>query len=101
MGVPPEFMFYDSGVFDQPSCKHDRFKIGHAVVCVGFGNDEHGTKYYNIRNSWSTHWGGKGYVRVVRGENDCSISSSAGYPEVAPLRWSDKCQRTRGLAPVY
>lgn len=83
MIVPPEMLFYDSGVFDQESCRHDAANIDHAVVCVGFGVDAQGTKYYNIRNSWSTHWGDKGYIKVVRGERDCSISSEAGYPSIA------------------
>jgi len=80
--TPPEMMFYDSGVFNSESCRHDQAKIDHAVAVVGFGFDQHGTKYYNVRNSWSTHWGDKGYIKIVRGDLDCAVSSVAGYANV-------------------
>jgi len=52
-------------------------------VLVGFGTDEHGTNFYTIRNSWSTYWGDEGYVKIARGELDCSVTDEAGYPELA------------------
>mmetsp|Transcript_100111 Transcript_100111/g.250948 ORF Transcript_100111/g.250948 Transcript_100111/m.250948 type:complete len:573 (+) Transcript_100111:73-1791(+) len=80
--VPEEMLFYDSGVLSVESCRHDESQIDHAVVATGFGTDEHGTAYYTIRNSWSTYWGDKGYIRIARGELDCCVSCEAGYPEL-------------------
>jgi hypothetical protein len=34
---------------------------------VGFGEDDAGTPYFIIRNSWSADWGEGGYVRVKAG----------------------------------
>ena len=38
--------------------------LDHAVVIVGYGTDSAGTAYYNVRNSWGTSWGEKGYMRL-------------------------------------
>lgn len=80
--VPDDMLFYDSGVLQVNSCKHDPNQIDHSVVLTGFGTDEHGNDYYVIRNSWSTYWGDQGYIKIARGELDCCISCEAGYPEV-------------------
>lgn len=81
--VPDEMVYYDSGVLNVASCKHNFTQIDHAVTAVGYGTDEHGTDYYIVRNSWSTYWGDVGYIKVARGELDCSISDQAGYPKLA------------------
>jgi cathepsin L len=54
---------YSSGVLD--GC--DNFIIDHAVVMVGYGNDQDlGMKYWKIRNSWGKEWGENGYFRLQR-----------------------------------
>jgi len=54
---------YSSGVINM--CKSN--VIDHAVVMMGFGKDaDSGLKYWNIRNSWGTHWGEQGFFRVKR-----------------------------------
>lgn len=40
--------FYDSGVYDQPTCSST--KVNHAVVVVGYGTDEHGKDYWSVKN---------------------------------------------------
>eukprot|EP00415_Alexandrium_ostenfeldii_P000560 UN0560 len=81
--VPDAMLYYDSGVLDVHSCKYDDSQIDHAVTLTGYGT-EGGKDYYVVRNSWSTYWGDMGYIKIKRGWNDCSVSSQAGYPEVAP-----------------
>jgi len=81
--VPDEMVYYDTGVLNVESCKHNKTQIDHAVMMVGYGTDVHGTDYYVVRNSWSTYWGDQGYIKVARGENDCAIASDAGYPEIS------------------
>lgn len=84
MIVPAEMNYYDSGVLNVESCRHDGgADIDHAVVLIAFGTDDTGTPYYTIRNSWSTYWGDEGYIKVVRGDLDCSIATVAGYAEVS------------------
>merc|ERR1712217_925851 len=80
---PHSLFYYDTGVFNVPECLHNQTTIGHAVTLVGFGTDQYGTDYYNIRNSWSTNWGDKGHIKIVRGDYDCSIASTPGYAEIA------------------
>lgn len=48
----------------------------HAVVVVGWGQDERsGTKYWIIKNSWGKGWGEDGFFRMIRGSNDCDIEA--------------------------
>ena len=50
--------------------------INHAVVLVGYGTSN-GVKFWKIRNSWGAWWGESGYVRLVRDQNACRITSVA------------------------
>jgi cathepsin B len=57
---------------------------GHAVKLVGWGT-ENGVDYWLIANSWGEKWGDKGYFRIVRGKNDCTVEQrrvTAGLPKV-------------------
>lgn len=59
---------YESGIIkpkDQEPGLHPEF-INHAVLLVGYGV-ENGTQFWNIKNSWGTTFGEKGYFRVARG----------------------------------
>jgi len=55
---------YESGVFD--GCNQTNPDIDHAVVLEGYGTDSALGDYYLVRNSWSPHWGEKGYIRLRR-----------------------------------
>mmetsp|Transcript_2833 Transcript_2833/g.5834 ORF Transcript_2833/g.5834 Transcript_2833/m.5834 type:complete len:360 (+) Transcript_2833:14-1093(+) len=56
---------YESGVFDD--CSYESMDIDHVVVLVGYGTDEEtGTPYWLIRNSWSPTFGEAGYIRLLR-----------------------------------
>eukprot|EP00397_Hematodinium_sp_SG-2012_P034997 GEMP01037592.1.p1 GENE.GEMP01037592.1~~GEMP01037592.1.p1 ORF type:complete len:529 (+),score=142.99 GEMP01037592.1:332-1918(+) len=86
IAVPQEMIWYESGVLDVPSCKVSSTNdLDHAVNLVGFGTAEGGKDYWLVRNSWSTNWGDDGYLKVVRGENDCGISLLGEYPIVEAL----------------
>ena len=58
---------YASGVIDAKDCNKGRYgNINHAVLIVGYGNDEAtGLDYWLIKNSWNTTWGDKGYVKFA------------------------------------
>ncbi|XP_060735510.1 procathepsin L [Tachysurus vachellii] len=72
------FMFYSSGIYDEPMCNPNN--LSHAMLLVGYGS-EGGIDYWIIKNSWGTSWGEGGYMRMIRnGSNTCGIASYALYP---------------------
>ncbi|XP_039985537.1 procathepsin L [Xiphias gladius] len=74
----PSFLFYSSGIYDEPNCNPNN--LSHAVLLVGYGS-EGGQDYWIIKNSWGTSWGEGGYMRMIRdGRNACGIASYALYP---------------------
>ncbi|GMI86751.1 senescence-associated gene 12 [Hibiscus trionum] len=75
-----EFQFYSGGVFTG-SCGT---QLDHGVTAVGYGEDDDGTKYWLVKNSWGTSWGEQGYIRMQRDvdakEGLCGIAMQASYP---------------------
>lgn len=68
------FQFYSGGVFSS-NCGQ---QLDHGVLLVGYGTD--GSDYWKIKNSWGTTWGEQGYIRFIRGQNECGLADSASYP---------------------
>lgn len=77
-----EFEFYSSGVYYNPKCQSNMDALDHEVLVVGYGN-EADQDYWIVKNSWSTHWGDKGYIKMARNRNNnCGIATQATYPLV-------------------
>lgn len=72
MKATDKFIYYGSGIFDDPRCSRRRNDVDHAIVIVGYGR-ENGQDYWLIKNSWNTDWGINGYGKYKRGTNACSI----------------------------
>jgi len=72
------FQSYSSGILDSTTCGTT---LDHAVEIVGYGTDN-GVDYWKVRNSWSSSWGEKGYVRIKRSSstNDIGICGIAAEP---------------------
>jgi len=76
-----EFQLYKSGVFTG-ACGT---KLDHGVLAVGYGYFE-GEDFYLVKNSWSTAWGDKGYIKLGRGskynngDGQCGMLLQASYP---------------------
>jgi cathepsin L len=74
------FQFYSGGILDDASCGTN---LNHGITLVGAGSDPStGKQFYIVKNSWGTSWGESGYIRMVRGKNQCGISSMASYATV-------------------
>ena len=77
------FQMYKSGVITSDDCGTN---LDHGVLIVGYG-EESGTKYWLVKNSWSSDWGDGGYVKIERSDstNDqgiCGIAMQPSYPVV-------------------
>ena len=74
--------FLVAGVYSEPECNAEN--LDHGVLVVGYGKDEDdGTPYWLVKNSWGTTWGVDGYIKMHRNkENMCGIASAASFPLV-------------------
>jgi len=72
------FHLYKSGIVQGAGCGTT---LDHAVLAVGYGTDS-GKKYWKVKNSWTTAWGEQGYVRIIRGTDECGILNG---PPVYPV----------------
>eukprot|EP01084_Bolivina_argentea_P236702 397934_1 len=74
---------YAGGVFKQ---KVNSSSTHHVVSIVGWGEEEDGTKYWVVRNSWGEYWGEMGWFRIKRGENLLLIESKCYFG--VPGNWT-------------
>lgn len=81
----PEFMYYGGGIFHSLDAewitrgleKPEWEKVDHTVLLYGWGETEHGMKYWKLRNSWGAVWGENGNFRMKRGVDESAIESLA------------------------
>jgi len=63
------FHFYKGGIIPNNGiCGED---LDHAVLAVGFGS-ENGVDYFIVKNSWTSKWGEKGFVRLEHNSWSCA-----------------------------
>lgn len=81
-----KFMLYRDGVFFDDECFNEPNYLNHGVLIVGYGTDTVNGKtsdFWLVKNSWSSHWGEAGYIRMARNNNNmCGVATSASYPLV-------------------
>jgi len=75
------FQLYSGGVLDNEACGN---QLDHGVLLVGYGTDA-GKEYWKIKNSWGQTWGEEGYIRFVRGQDQCGLADQAVYPTGAKM----------------
>lgn len=75
------FVFYKRGIYHNRECS--RTRLNHDVLVVGYGSTHDGAEYWLLKNSWGTHWGEHGFMKLARNTgNQCGIASRARYPLV-------------------
>jgi len=79
------FTFYSKGVYYDKKCKNTIAGLDHAVLLVGYGA-ENGEEYWLIKNSWSTHWGDNGYVKISQRDNNCGVAADATFAILPPAQ---------------
>eukprot|EP00116_Pleurobrachia_bachei_P005562 sb/3465824/ len=69
------FSYYKKGVLTVKNCGKTPH---HAMAVTGYTPE-----FFEIKNSWGSNWGDRGYVRFSRKiENMCGISNWNAYPEL-------------------
>lgn len=71
------FQFYSGGVLKANCGKN----LDHGVLLVGYGTAG-SDDYWLVKNSWGASWGEDGYIRLVRGKDECGLADAASYPTV-------------------
>ena len=61
MALTDEFQNYTGGIFIDTTGK---LEIDHYVTVVGWGI-ENRTKYWFVKNSRGSHWGEKGFFKII------------------------------------
>merc|ERR1719500_142586 len=52
----------------------------HSLTVVGFDEEEDGTQYWRMKNSWGPTWGEEGYLRLARGLGHCGVGGIFTVP---------------------
>ncbi|OON23646.1 papain family cysteine protease [Opisthorchis viverrini] len=81
--VYEDFTQYQSGIYFHA---WGELVGGHAIRILGWG-EQNGVPYWLIANSWNEDWGEKGYLRLLRGYNECGIEeeATAGLPDLSTI----------------
>ncbi|KAJ8605143.1 hypothetical protein CTAYLR_000477 [Chrysophaeum taylorii] len=76
---------YRRGVIRDPISPNETRRTDHVIELVGFGTEDDGTPYWEIRNSWGEYWGDAGFGKIYRGKNHMLIESRCYW--VHPEGW--------------
>ena len=74
--MPQSLDDYTGGIYcDDSGAVHTT----HEISIVGWGVTDDGQKFWNVRNSWGSHWGEQGFFRICKGVNNIAIESSCAW----------------------
>lgn len=77
----PDFYFYHSGYYYSDQCKSGNQDLDHQVLAVGYTQGPDGL-YTIVKNSWSTHWGEAGFIKISQQNNCCGVATQATFISV-------------------
>jgi len=83
--VGPAFQAYNGGIFNT----NETGEINHAIVLVGWDDNQGANGVWFLRNSWGPNWGENGYMRIEYGTSQVGYSanyidySMSGDPDIA------------------
>ena len=86
IAVPADLEKYTGGIYEDKTGDQN---IVHDISIVGFGVQD-GKKYWTVRNSWGTHFGEDGFVRVIRGINNIAIETDCAWATIKDTWTEDK-----------
>ncbi|XP_045490795.1 cathepsin L-like proteinase isoform X3 [Colias croceus] len=69
-------------VYKPDDCQKNKYAFNAEVLIVGYGR-ENDDDYWILKNSWGTHWGDRGYMRIIRGSKACNIGLLISLPEIS------------------
>jgi len=78
---------YKHGVYSR-KCSGALNDLDHCVQLVGFDKAA-SSPYWIVRNTWTTDWGEKGFMRLKMGENVCGVADEATLPQIAVEQLAD------------
>lgn len=81
----PDLGFGEAGRAAHGARINDRNLTDHIIEVVGWGVDDMGVDFWEIRNSWGDYWADGGFARVRRGRNDLLVESNCMW--VQPSGW--------------
>jgi C1A family cysteine protease len=73
------WQFYSSGIMMRSQCGTS---LDHCVQVEGYDTSA-STPFWNVRNSWGTRWGEKGYIRLQYGQNTCGLAHARVFGKEA------------------
>jgi hypothetical protein len=84
IAVTEDMLLYTNGVFNDTTCTGASDDLVHAVLLTGWTRDDNGNLVWEVKNSWSEHWGDNGYVYVQGKDQEwnCGVTTDAVAVEV-------------------
>jgi inhibitor of cysteine peptidase len=70
--VNSAFQGYGGGVFEGPGC----ILVNHAVLLVGWDDEQGQAGVWHLRNSWGPEWGEEGYMRIGYGVSNVGFGAN-------------------------
>ena len=106
LNAPSDLFYYSGGIYTFKDTDKANFdingisrweKTNHAVLAVGWGEDNDGKKYWIIKNSWGSDWGEDGYFKITRGKDSIASESMAVSAEIVVPTNGDPTPKIPGL----
>jgi C1A family cysteine protease len=84
IAVTEDMLLYTDGVFNDTACTGASDDLVHAVLLTGWTRDDNGNLVWEVKNSWSEHWGDNGYVYIQGKDQEwnCGVTTDAVAVEV-------------------